>query len=237
MAGIEIRALTKSYNLDGETLRVLRGVTLSAATGEITVILGKSGCGKTTLLRLVGGLEAPDSGRIAFTGREKTAFVFQEPRLMPWLTVAGNIRFGLRLREREPETVRRIIHTVGLNGFERALPSQLSGGMRQRVALGRALAVSPSFLLMDEPFAALDAFTREGMQKELLRVRDETQAGILFVTHSIGEALLLADRIVLLRDGILSDEISVPFPHPRDNGSQALVHLRREILLSLGNLS
>ncbi len=237
MAGIEIRALTKSYDLNGKALCVLRGVNLSAAAGEITVILGKSGCGKTTLLRLIGGLETPDSGSIVFSGRKKTAFVFQEPRLMPWLSVAGNVRFGLRRQERDPEAVRRIIRTVGLSGFESALPSQLSGGMRQRVALGRALAVSPSFLLMDEPFAALDAFTREAMQRELLRVRHETRAGILFVTHSIGEALLLADRIVLLRDGIISDEFSLPFPHPRDPGSQALVLLRREILLSLGTLS
>ena len=234
MDGIEIVGLKKSYPIEGRTLEVLRGLSLTLPSGAITVVLGKSGCGKTTLLRLVGGLETPDSGEIRFPpGSRKAAYVFQEPRLMPWLNARDNIQFGLARREIDPEETARIVATVGLTGFERSYPAQLSGGMRQRVALARALAVRPSFIMMDEPFAALDHFTRESMQRELLRVRRQTDASILFVTHSIDEALTLADKIALIAGGVAAAEYDVPAGQPRDLLSDGMIALRREIVAAL----
>ena len=233
MAGIEIKGLQKAYPIDGGTLRVLRGIDLYLPEGAITVVLGKSGCGKTTLLRLVGGLEAPDGGEIRFPSAQKAAFVFQEPRLMPWLNVRDNIEFGLKRPQIDRAETASIIRTVGLAGFEKSRPSQLSGGMQQRVALARALAYHPSFIMMDEPCAALDHFTRENMQQELLRVRRETDASILFVTHSIDEALILADKIVLISDGVVSSEYELAQPQPRDILCDAMIALRRDIVTAL----
>ncbi len=233
MVGIEIRGLEKRYALNGGALQVLRGLNLELEKGAITVVLGKSGCGKTTLLRLVGGLEKPDAGEIRFHGPHKTACVFQEPRLMPWLSVSGNVQFGLKRGEIHADSITRFIETVGLAGFEKARPAQLSGGMQQRAALARALAFQPSLILMDEPFAALDQFTRESMQRELLRVQRETGASILFVTHSIDEALILADKAVILSRGIISSELPIPLPQPRSLLSDALIAARRQIMTAL----
>ena len=233
MAGIEIKGLVKTYAIEGGTLRVLRGLDLALEDGAITVVLGKSGCGKTTLLRMVGNLEAPDDGMIRFNGPEKTAYVFQEPRLMPWLNVRDNVQFGLKKQEADSDGTRRIIATVGLSGFERAFPAQLSGGMQQRVSLARALATRPSLILMDEPFAALDPFTRESMQQELLRVRRETEASILFVTHSVDEALTLADRIVLLAGGVIAADFPIPQSQPRDLLCDELIRVRRDIMAAM----
>ena len=233
MAGIEIKGLVKTYPLEGGALEVLRGLDLSLEAGAITVVLGKSGCGKTTLLRLIGGLEAPDAGEIRFNGSPKTAYVFQESRLMPWLNVRDNVQFGQKQREIDPDETRRIIATVGLSGFEKTFPAQLSGGMQQRAALARALVTHPSFIMMDEPFAALDHFTRESMQQELLRVRRETNASILFVTHVIDEALTLADRVVLLAGGVIAADFPVPQSHPRDLLSDELIRARRGIMAAL----
>ena len=233
MAGIEIKGLTKSYTIGSGNLEVLRGIELTLSEGEITVVLGKSGCGKTTLLRLIGGLEEPDTGEIHFPGEQKTAYVFQEPRLMPWLNVRDNIEFGQNKKQRNREETGRIIHTVGLDGFEKSKPHQLSGGMQQRAALARALAYRPSFIMMDEPFAALDHFTRENMQQELLRVRKETDASILFVTHSIDEALTLADRIVLISHGVVSAQYLLKQEQPRDILCDELISIRRAIVSAL----
>lgn len=208
MAGIELRNVQKSYEVEGRTLSVLNGINLKLPENTITVILGKSGCGKTTLLRLVGGLEELDEGTIAFHTEHKTAFVFQESRLMPWLNVWDNVRFGLEKRECDSRFIQGIINTVGLKGFQKAYPNQLSGGMRQRVAIARALAYEPSFIMMDEPFAALDYFTRSQMQRELLHLQRERGASILFVTHSIDEALLLGDKIVIIEHGQIKSEIT-----------------------------
>lgn len=203
MAGIELIDIQKSYMVDERELHVLNGINLSLPSGEITVILGRSGCGKTTLLRVTGGLEAADGGEIRCEGNHKTAFVFQEPRLMPWLNVRDNVEFGLSKKETDRDKIDAIIHTVGLSGFEKAFPAQLSGGMQQRTAIARALAYEPTFIMMDEPFAALDYFTREQMQKELLRVQKERKISILFVTHSIDEALILGSRIAVIENGVI----------------------------------
>ena len=203
MAGIELINVHKQYVVDERPVKVLNGISLKIPEKHITVILGRSGCGKTTLLRLTGGLEQADEGEIRYGLSHKTAFVFQEPRLMPWLNVWNNVTFGLEKKDQDQEKIERIIAAVGLSGFEKAYPSQLSGGMQQRTAIARALAYEPSFIMMDEPFAALDYFTREQMQKELLRVQGKQGSSILFVTHSIDEALLLGHRIVVIENGLV----------------------------------
>lgn len=209
MAGIELRNIRKSYEVDGQTLSVLNGINLQLQENTITVILGKSGCGKTTLLRLVGGLEEPDEGEVIFHTGHKTAFVFQDARLMPWLNVWDNVRFGLSKQADDKVFVQNIIDMVGLQGFEKAYPNQLSGGMKQRVAIARALAYEPSFIMMDEPFAALDYFTRNQMQRELKALQAERGVSILFVTHSIDEALLLGDKVVMIENGQIKSEIAL----------------------------
>lgn len=209
MGGIELINVQKNYEVDGRPLSVLRGIDLQLPENTITVILGRSGCGKTTLLRLVGGLEEPDDGEIHFHTEHKTAFVFQESRLMPWLNVRDNITFGVNKKRCDDAFVQDIISTVGLTGFEKAYPNQLSGGMRQRVAIARALAYEPSFIMMDEPFAALDYFTRTQMQRELKTLQTKRKASILFVTHSIDEALLVGDKIVVIENGQIKSELTI----------------------------
>lgn len=209
MGGIELKNVQKSYEVDGRLHPVLRGIDLQLQENTITVILGRSGCGKTTLLRLVGGLEKPDVGEIEFRTEHKTAFVFQESRLMPWLNVWDNVRFGLKNKDDDKAFIHKTIDMVGLKGFEKAYPNQLSGGMQQRVAIARALAYKPSFIMMDEPFAALDYFTRSQMQRELKHLQQKRGASILFVTHSIDEALLLGDKIVMIENGQIKSELMI----------------------------
>ena len=234
MAGIRLIGLEKNYQVEERMLQVLRGIDLQIPEKKITVLLGQSGCGKTTLLRLTGGLEKPDAGEIRFDSGHKTAFVFQEPRLMPWKNVWGNVTFGLRKEEIDEDAIHRIIATVGLSEFTRAYPSQLSGGMQQRCAIARALAYEPSFIMMDEPFAALDYFTRGQMQKELLRVHAQTGSSILFVTHSIDEALTLADKSAIMENGVIKAEVEVPMEkRQRDLMDDRFIDLKRKILLLL----
>jgi sulfonate transport system ATP-binding protein len=234
MAGIELLDVRKSYEVENRRIQVLSGINLSLPKESITVVLGKSGCGKTTLLRLVGGLETPDSGEIRYDTSQRTAFVFQEPRLMPWLNVKENICFGLQKSEISHPEIASIIQTVGLNGFEKAYPYQLSGGMQQRTSLARALAYKPSFIMMDEPFAALDYFTREQMQQELLRVQAIQKASILFVTHNIDEALFLGDKIVVIADGLVKAEFEVPKTEGERNLlDEEFIERKREIIRNL----
>ena len=234
MAGIDLKNLSKTYRVDGRPLPVLQGIDLEIPEKSITVILGRSGCGKTTLLRLVSGLEEADSGEIHFAAAHKTAYVFQEARLMPWLTVWENITFGLKKKTADPAVIQGIIDTVGLHGFENAAPHQLSGGMQQRVAIARALAYDPSFIMMDEPFAALDYFTREQMQKELIRLQESRGTGILFVTHSIDEALLLGHKLVIIENGAVKREFCIETESgKRDLLSPAFIELKRSILEEL----
>ena len=219
MAGIELKNVQKAYTVENQKIHVLNGINLQIPEKKTTVILGKSGCGKTTLLRLVGGLEQADAGEIVFDVPHKTGFVFQESRLMPWLNVWENVKFGLKKDEYDKQMIQHTIDMVGLSGFEKAYPNQLSGGMKHRVAIARALAYQPSFILMDEPFAALDYFTRSQMQKEVIRLQRDCGVSILFVTHSIDEALLLGDKIVVIENGKIKSEILIE----EDNGERNLL--------------
>ncbi|WP_225028147.1 ABC transporter ATP-binding protein [Xinfangfangia pollutisoli] len=204
---------------------VVEGIDLGVAKGEVLVLLGPSGCGKTSLLRLMAGLIAPNAGQVTLNGApprpgQGTAMVFQSYRLLPWKTVAQNVAFALPdlAPAAVAQRVAEVLALVGLARVADALPAQLSGGMKQRVALARALAPRPDFLLMDEPFAALDAQARELMQMELLRLTGaQGGPGVVFVTHSVDEALVLADRIVLLspRPGRILARVELPFAAPR----------------------
>ena len=238
---MRIRGLRKSYQVSGRCLEVLKGLDLDVAEERITVVLGRSGCGKTTLLRLIAGLETADSGeKITFSSKarekednrkEKIGVIFQEPRLMPWLTVEKNILFGVKRKQQDRKKLSGLLELTGLTGFEKARPSQLSGGMQQRVALARALAYEPDFLLMDEPFAALDYFTRGQMQQELLRIFQTEKKGILFVTHSIEEALTVGTRIVILENGICKKSYDLgSLPFPRDLMSGEMLKIKRELI-------
>jgi len=219
MSFISLQNVKKSYTVEGKSIPVLENLNLDIPKEKITVILGRSGCGKTTLLRIAGGLEMADQGQIIQSDsrkmNDKAAFVFQEPRLMPWLNVWENVELGLgsehmkKNRKRDPGILKEQIERVGLSGFEKAYPHQLSGGMQQRVSIARAFAYEPSMILMDEPFAALDYFTRSQMQKELLRLQRESCVSIVFVTHSIDEALLLGHKIVILEKGQMKSEIVI----------------------------
>jgi len=210
---------------DGGTIDALAGINLAVASGEFVAIVGPSGCGKSTLLLLAAGLLPASGGRIVFdgqrAGRPLTALVFQEFALFEWRTVLQNVQFGLEVRgmpaaERE-RRARDFVRLVGLDGFETRYPSELSGGMRQRVGMARALAVDPAVLLMDEPLSALDAQTRQLMQDEILGIWDRTRTTVLYVTHNIHEAAYLADRIAVLsrRPGRVRAVVPVPFDRPR----------------------
>lgn len=225
-----------------EPLTALDGISLDVAKGEFLCILGSSGCGKTTLLRMIAGLDEPTSGEIIVEGTPVTgpdprlAMIFQEYSLYPWRTVRANVGFGLQMRgtliaERE-EIVDRFIRLVGLEGFGDSYPYELSGGMRQRVAVARALATDPAVLLMDEPFGALDAQTRNRMQKELLQIWEMTKKTVIFVTHSVDEAVYMADRILVLspRPGRIAGTYDVTMERPRNRTGVEFAELRRDVL-------
>ncbi len=210
-----------------ETLEVLRDISVDVHRGEFISIVGPSGCGKTTFLRIVGGLETGATGDVRLDGRSITGpgsdrgFVFQQDNLLPWRTVLDNVEIGpeiggWRNAEQRVKTL-KLLKLVGLAGFEKYYPRQLSGGMRQRVNLARALAVDPELLLMDEPFSALDAQTREIMQTELLRVWEEGRKTVLFVTHQIDEAVYLSDRVFVFarRPGRINEIVEIDLPRPR----------------------
>ena len=208
-------------------VRALDGIELSIGEAEFVALLGPSGCGKSTLLNLLAGFEAPSEGGISFAGTPVSkpgpdrAVVFQDAALLPWLSVQDNVTFGLRMRGDAPPgyaaRTAELLHLVGLQGFEDALPAQLSGGMRQRVGLARALVMQPRALLMDEPFGALDAQTRLAMQQLLLDVWQTLRTTVLFVTHDIDEAILLADRVCVMtaRPGRILRSIPIELPRPR----------------------
>ena len=231
MDGIKLVNVSKIYNVERESIKVLNGINLDIPTNKITVILGRSGCGKTTLLRLVAGLEDFEQGEIIGAKSNKKAYVFQEDRLMPWLDVKSNITFGIHRKEIDHNRIDRIIETVGLEKFYNAYPKQLSGGMKQRVSIARAFAYDPDFIMMDEPFSALDYFTREQMQKELLKIHQRLKCSILFVTHSIDEALILGDKIVILEKGIIKSQYEIDEKSDsRDLLDDKFVNLKKQII-------
>jgi NitT/TauT family transport system ATP-binding protein len=229
---IAIQGVDMVYDDTQRSLRALAGIDLSIARGEFVSIIGPSGCGKTTLLRIIGGLQAPTAGSVLIDGRPPRAaqrekqigFVFQDPSLLPWRSVIDNVRLPLQVNRRkdggkDPE---RVVDLVGLAGFRRYYPHQLSGGMQQRVAIARSFVTSPSVLLMDEPFGALDEITRSAMRFELLRVwrseAAEVDCTVVFVTHSIAEAVLLSDRVIVMspQPGRIAASLPIDLPRPRD---------------------
>jgi NitT/TauT family transport system ATP-binding protein len=224
MTKLAISRINKSFG----DLDVLRGIDLAVERGEFICVVGPSGCGKTTFLRIIAGLEQATSGEVLLDGHavrkpgNDRGFVFQNDSLLPWRTVLDNAIIGRELagpvRPADRKHAMELLKLVGLEGFEHYHPRQLSGGMRQRVNLARALAIDPEILLMDEPFAALDAQTREIMQTELLRIWERGQKTVLFVTHQIDEAVFLSDRVLVFarRPGRLQAEVKIPLPRPRN---------------------
>jgi NitT/TauT family transport system ATP-binding protein len=230
MVKLSIEHLSKRYWFEREDREVLAvsDVSLAVADGEFLAIVGPSGCGKTTLLNIVAGLLPYEEGTVSIDDKQvrgpgvDRAVVFQQSSLLPWRTIAGNVRYGMELQRRFDEATMRertehFVKLVGLNGFERNYPNELSGGMQQRVNLARALAADPKVLLMDEPFAALDAQTREFMQAELLKIWSQARKTVLFITHQINEAVYLADRVAVMsaRPGRLKEVFKIPFGRPR----------------------
>jgi ABC-type nitrate/sulfonate/bicarbonate transport system ATPase subunit len=240
---ILVNALRKRFTdiARQQEIVALEGIDVEIAADEFLTILGPSGCGKTTLLNIVAGFEQATSGDVRLDGNPipgpgpDRGVVFQEYALFPWLTVEQNIEFGPRERRvskaERRNRVRRLIASIGLSGFERRYPQELSGGMRQRVALGRVLVNDPKILLMDEPFAALDAQTRTLMQDELLRVWSRERRTVLFITHNIEEAILLGDRVVVMtaRPGRIKEIVAVDLPRPRDVTSTDFNAIRRRV--------
>jgi ABC-type nitrate/sulfonate/bicarbonate transport system ATPase subunit len=233
---VEVDGVSKSFTNDaGETVRALADVSLSVKEGEFVTIVGPTGCGKTTLLNLIAGLETPDEGAIRLAGGltagREVAYVFQHYTLFPWRSALGNVAFGPETagvpRAERNAAARALLERVGLAGFEKSYPRELSGGMRQRVAIAQALATKPRLLLMDEPFGALDGWTRGELQQMLLSLGCESGAAILFVTHSIDEAVLLGDRVAVLsgRPGRVVREFAVNLPRPHDPKSEAFTDL------------
>ena len=242
MAQVSVKDVSKVHvSIKGEPVLALHEVSFQVENNEFFSIVGPSGCGKTTLLNLLAGFERPTRGELRVGGELITepgwerAVVFQEYALFPWYTVAQNIAYGLK-RKKLPEAEQRrlvdhYVGLVGLRGFERRYPRELSGGMRQRVSIARALAVDPAILLMDEPFASLDILTREYMQDELLKIWERERKTVIFVTHSIDEAIKLSDRVAIMtpRPGRVEEIKLVEFPRPRDPTNPAMVRLAAEV--------
>lgn len=237
---VAIEGVSKQYDSRGGPVRALSDVSLSVRPGEFCCVVGPSGCGKTTLLRTVAGLEEPDSGSVLVDGDPvigpglDRGMVFQEYALFPWRTVRGNVRFGLDRPACDcsdcEARVRELIDLVGLGGFADAYPKELSGGMKQRVGIARALAVDPEILLMDEPFGSVDARTRDRLHAELLDICDRTGQTVLFVTHDVDEAVALANRVAVMgaTPGTVRSTVTVDLPRPRERTDRGFVdHVAR----------
>jgi sulfonate transport system ATP-binding protein len=241
-AGISVEGVSRAFDINGQPLLVLDDISLEVAAGEFVVIVGASGCGKSTLLRLIAGLDMPNAGTVSVGGNKVVGpgldrgIVFQDHRLLPWLTAEENVAAALIARGvakvERLATARRYLALVGLTGFETAYPSQLSGGMAQRAAIGRALANDPDVLLLDEPLGALDALTRLKLQNEIVRLSAENPKTIVLVTHDIEEAVFFADRIVVMdaKPGRIRRIVPVELPRPRDRSGAAFVALRSAVL-------
>ena len=225
---VAIRGVSQRFGADGAAVTALESIDLEIPDGQFVAVVGPSGCGKSTLLSLVAGLRRPSSGTVHCDGEPMTApmprkvgMIFQEANLLPWLSAVDNVAFPLKLRHvpkaERLAAARRMLELTGLAGFEDRLPHQLSGGMKQRVSIARGLVQNPAVLLMDEPFASLDEQTRMVLGDELLRIWSETRKTVLFVTHSLNEAVYLADRVIVLsaRPGRVVDDVDVDLPRPR----------------------
>lgn len=238
---LQIKNVSKTFLIKNEELQVLKDVNIDIKKGEFVSIVGASGCGKSTLLKMIIGLENVTRGEIIIDGANQVSakdiqvgMAFQEARLFPWLTVEENIEFGITAdisKAEKEKLVARQIDLVGLTGFEKALPKQLSGGMQQRVSIARALATNPDILLLDEPFGALDALTRINMQNEVLRIWEQEKKTMILVTHDIDEAIFLSDRIIVLssRPGEIKQLLNVEMPRPRDRSSSEFIRIRKRI--------
>ncbi|MBR6155244.1 MAG: ABC transporter ATP-binding protein [Treponema sp.] len=239
---IKINSVTKTFNQgSAEEVTALNGVDLTIPAGSFVSLIGPSGCGKTTLLRCIAGLETPTSGEVNVDGEKITkpgsdrGFAFQQANLFPWLTIRDNIAFGLRARhiyKQQKEEVDKFIKLVGLEGFEKSYPHQLSGGMNQRASLARALVGHPKILLLDEPLGALDAFTRMTMQDEILRLWKEHNTTMVMVTHDVDEAVYLSDYVVVMspRPAKVEEIIKIDLSHPRARGQDVFLKYRTKIL-------
>ena len=239
---IRFEGVKKNFvTIEGETVNALSGVDLEIEKGDFVCLIGPSGCGKSTMLRLLAGLDTPTEGSIFINDTKVTkpnydrGLVFQDPNLFPWLNIYDNISFGLKVRKlfgERKNDVNEFIELVGLKGFEKSFPHQLSGGMCQRASLARALIGHPQALLLDEPLGALDAFTRMNMQDELLRIKKEQDMTMIMVTHDVDEAVYLADKIVVMtpRPAKIESIIDVKLSQPRDRNNPEFIRLRSEIL-------
>ncbi len=236
---IDVRNVSRSFTNKTETVKALDDVSFTVDKGSIVCIVGASGCGKSTLLRAIAGLDPDHEGTVTIDGKEKThpekehGMVYQEHRLFPWLTVEQNIGYGLtgKSRDEKKRIIKKYTELVGLTGFEKTFPRQLSGGMAQRAGIARALANKPSVLLLDEPFGALDAFTKISMQNELKRIQRKSETTMLMVTHDIDEAVFLSDKVIVLssRPGRIKRVVDVQLPVPRDRNSYEFLQVRKEI--------
>ncbi|WP_264740476.1 ABC transporter ATP-binding protein [Cytobacillus firmus] len=239
MAFLEISHLNKTFHSEKGEVQALKDIHLDVENGELITIIGPSGCGKSTLLKIIAGLDNEVSGIVEIDGKEvrgpsiDKGFIFQEPRLFPWHTVEKNIASNFTLRNKEVrDKVKELIQLVKLEGFARAYPRELSGGMAQRAAIARALLRNPKVLLLDEPFGALDAFTRSHMQEVLLDIWQKNRSTMLFVTHDIDEAIYLADRVVIMnaRPGSIQKVVKIDLPHPRKKSNKSFQKFRQLIL-------
>ena len=239
---ITIEHVTKKFELEAENLEVLQDINLEIQAGEFISIVGASGCGKSTLLKMISGLDQATDGTVKVEGKvvEKPSVdigvIFQESRLFPWLTVEENIEFGIHEKmnkKNRKQLIREYISLVELNGFEKAFPRQLSGGMQQRVSIARALINKPDILLLDEPFGALDAFTRMNMQNEILRIWETEKKTMILVTHDIDEAIYLGNRVVVLsnRPGKIKTIIPVDLPRIKSRTSDDFMAIRKKVYL------
>lgn len=241
---LQTQGIKMVFSHDGNSTSVLDDIDLKVDVGEFVCLLGPSGCGKSTLLNIIAGFIPPTGGQVLIDGQvvrgpdPRRIFVFQERGVFPWQTVEGNIGFGLfKLPKQErDERIAHYIKLVGLQGFEQAYPQELSGGMKQRLEVARALAVDPDMLFLDEPFGALDSITRLGMRRELLRIWEAERKTIIFVTHDIEESVQLADRVVVMtqRPAKVQRIVEVDIPHPRDISSRRYLELRDSIFEAIG---